>query len=90
MLELLTRVNSPWIWSVAAAACFVVLAYSSSRLNLKERLFGREFPDYFALSGVPLPTPVKDFDVDKAKPRPYRPFRWDYHQHMGTFSHGTL
>ncbi|KAE9407115.1 hypothetical protein BT96DRAFT_963334 [Gymnopus androsaceus JB14] len=38
--------------------------------------------DYFKLSGVPPPTPLPDFDVDKAKARPYRPFRWAYHQTM--------
>lgn len=40
------------------------------------------FPDYAKLSGVPLPTPLVDFDVDNALPRPYRPFRWAYHQTM--------
>jgi hypothetical protein len=40
------------------------------------------FPDYAKLSGVPLPAPLPDFDVDKAVPRPYRPFRWSYHQTM--------
>ncbi|KAI1132854.1 alpha-1,2-mannosyltransferase [Nemania abortiva] len=40
------------------------------------------FPDYSILSGVPLPKPYLDFDIDKAKPRPYRPFRWPYHQTM--------
>ncbi|KDR69010.1 hypothetical protein GALMADRAFT_272187 [Galerina marginata CBS 339.88] len=39
-------------------------------------------PDYFKLSGVAPPTPLWDFDIDKAKPRPYRPFRWEYHQNM--------
>ncbi|GLB35130.1 putative IMP dehydrogenase / GMP reductase domain containing protein [Lyophyllum shimeji] len=39
-------------------------------------------PDYSKLSGVPHPSPLRDFDIDKAKPRPYRPFRWEYHQHM--------
>ncbi|KAG5642849.1 hypothetical protein DXG03_002026 [Asterophora parasitica] len=39
-------------------------------------------PDYFKLSGVPRPTPRWDFDIDKAKARPYRPFRWEYNQTM--------
>jgi hypothetical protein len=39
----------------------------------EEKLYGAEFPDYFKLSGVPLPEPLENFDVDKAKPRPYRP-----------------
>ncbi|KAK0210369.1 hypothetical protein DFS33DRAFT_1403550 [Desarmillaria ectypa] len=39
-------------------------------------------PDYFKLSGVPPPTPLLHFDISKARPRPYRPFRWQYIQHM--------
>lgn len=42
------------------------------------------FPDYAALSGIPLPNAYKEFDIAKAKPRPYRPFRWAYHQTMCT------
>ncbi|XP_006458276.1 hypothetical protein AGABI2DRAFT_63838 [Agaricus bisporus var. bisporus H97] len=38
--------------------------------------------DYFALTGVLPPKPLPDFDIDKALPRPYRPFRWKYHQTM--------
>ncbi|KAI9665149.1 MAG: hypothetical protein M1831_002159 [Alyxoria varia] len=45
------------------------------------RLLG-DFPNYAALSGVPLPEEYKNFDIDKALPRPYRPFRWAYHQTM--------
>ncbi|KAL4750888.1 hypothetical protein BDW72DRAFT_203512 [Aspergillus terricola var. indicus] len=42
-----------------------------------------DFPDYAALSGVPLPRAYgEEFDVDKALARPYRPFRWAYHQTM--------
>lgn len=41
-----------------------------------------DFPDYATLSGVPLPKPYRDFDIAKALPRPYRPFRWAYHQTM--------
>ena len=41
-----------------------------------------DFPDYATLSGVPLPTAAK-FDVNHAAPRPYRPFRWNYHITMG-------
>ncbi|KAF1808806.1 hypothetical protein P152DRAFT_209949 [Eremomyces bilateralis CBS 781.70] len=40
------------------------------------------FPDYAALSGVPLPQPYHEFDIDTAMSRPYRPFRWSYHQTM--------
>ena len=41
-----------------------------------------DFPDYAHLSGVPLPDAYHEFDIDKARPRPYRPFRWEYHQTM--------
>ena len=41
-----------------------------------------DFPDYATLSGVPLPRPYHQFDINKAHPRPYRPFRWAYHQTM--------
>lgn len=43
-----------------------------------------DFPDYAALSGVPLPTAYPEFDIKTAKPRPYRPIRWAYHQTMCT------
>ncbi|KAK4164111.1 hypothetical protein QBC43DRAFT_238179 [Cladorrhinum sp. PSN259] len=46
------------------------------------RALGR-FPDYSALSGVPHPEPISpSWDISKAIFRPYRPFRWNYHQHM--------
>lgn len=41
-----------------------------------------DFPAYDVLSGVPLPEPYENFDPAKALPRPYRPFRWAYHQTM--------
>ncbi|TVY73464.1 hypothetical protein LSUE1_G005445 [Lachnellula suecica] len=41
-----------------------------------------DFPAYDVLSGVPLPLPYENFDPTKAVPRPYRPFRWAYHQTM--------
>ncbi|KIW02114.1 uncharacterized protein PV09_06605 [Verruconis gallopava] len=41
-----------------------------------------DFPDYATLSGVPLPEPYKEFVIEKSQPRPYRPFRWAYHQTM--------
>ncbi|KAF3288663.1 hypothetical protein TWF970_005721 [Orbilia oligospora] len=39
-------------------------------------------PCYATLTGVPLPEPYHAFDIKTAKPRPYRPFRWAYHQTM--------
>lgn len=41
-----------------------------------------DFPDYAILSGVPLPSAYPEHDINKALPRPYRPFRWSYHQTM--------
>jgi hypothetical protein len=41
-----------------------------------------DFPAYDILSGVPLPEPYQNYDPTKALPRPYRPFRWAYHQTM--------
>lgn len=41
-----------------------------------------DFPDYATLSGVPLPEAYKEFAIETAKPRPYRPLRWAYHQTM--------
>lgn len=43
------------------------------------------YPDYAALSGVPWPEACVDFDPQRALPRPYRPFRWPYHQIMCTY-----
>lgn len=40
------------------------------------------FPDYALLSGVPHPKPCPVFDINKAVFRPFRPFRWNYHQTM--------
>ena len=40
--------------------------------------------DYFKLAKCPLPRPLEGFDIDRARARPYRPFRWRYHQTMGT------
>ncbi|RDW84968.1 hypothetical protein BP6252_02558 [Coleophoma cylindrospora] len=41
-----------------------------------------DFPEYDVLSGVPLPKEYKEFNPATALPRPYRPFRWAYHQTM--------
>jgi hypothetical protein len=49
-----------------------------------------DFPPYDLLSGVPLPKPYFNFDLSKALPRPYRPFRWSYHQTMCTFIVSTV
>jgi hypothetical protein len=49
-----------------------------------------DFPDYATLSGVPLPRPYPEFDIKRAIPRPYRPFRWSYHQTMCKWRHDVL
>jgi hypothetical protein len=43
---------------------------------------GRGLPDFAQLTGFPHPKPVHDFNIACARPRPYRPFRWEYHQNM--------
>ncbi|KAG2041512.1 hypothetical protein BDR03DRAFT_891180, partial [Suillus americanus] len=43
---------------------------------------GRGLPDFAQLTGFPHPKPVHGFDIAHARPRPYRPFRWEYHQNM--------
>ncbi|KAF2015459.1 hypothetical protein BU24DRAFT_346598 [Aaosphaeria arxii CBS 175.79] len=70
------------------------LPLNASYLDAKEPLFTPcefsteeikalgDFPDYSLLSGVPLPSSYPEFDITKALPRPYRPFRWNYHQTM--------
>lgn len=64
--------NSPY-YAVGALGLAVILAFLVRR---HQRV---EFPDHAAISGVPLPTPLLQFDIDTAKPRPYRPFRWSVH-----------
>ena len=41
-----------------------------------------DFPDYATLSDIPLPNEYKGFNITTAMPRPYRPYRWPYHQTM--------
>lgn len=56
--------------------------YIYSGFSVREIKALGDFPDYAALSGVPLPEVYHGFDIDKALPRPYRPFRWPYVQTM--------
>jgi hypothetical protein len=49
------------------------------------RALGR-FPDYSTLTGVRYPEPYgPQFDIKKATFRPFRPFRWTYHQTMAHY-----
>lgn len=56
--------------------------YLPCGFSVKEIRALGDFPDYATLSGVPPPNPYPEFDINKALPRPYRPFRWSYHQTM--------
>ena len=56
--------------------------YTPTGVSIEEVKALGDFPDYAALSEVPLPKPYKEFQIDRALPRPYRPFRWAYHQNM--------
>ena len=60
--------------------------YTPTGLSIAEVKALGDFPDYAELSGVPRPNPYKDFRIDTAIARPYRPFRWAYHQTMCTSS----
>jgi hypothetical protein len=56
--------------------------YTATEFSVDEIKALGDFPDYATLSGVPLPAPYTNFDINTALPRPYRPFRWAYHQTM--------
>ena len=56
--------------------------YTPMEISMAEIVALGDFPDYSKLSGVPLPQAYKEFKIEKALPRPYRPFRWAYHQTM--------
>ena len=56
--------------------------YTPTGISMAEIKALGDFPDYSKLSGVPLPEAYKEFEIEKALPRPYRPFRWAYHQTM--------
>lgn len=56
--------------------------YTPTGFSVEEIKTLGDFPDYAELSGVPLPEEYKQFKIETALPRPYRPFRWAYHQTM--------
>ena len=56
--------------------------YTPMGISVEEIRTLGDFPDYSTLSGVPIPEPYRKFNIHKAIPRPYRPFRWAYHQTM--------
>ena len=59
--------------------------YTPMGFSMEEISTVGDFPDYAELSGVPLPEPYKEFKIETACARPYRPFRWAYHQTMCKF-----
>lgn len=60
------------------------LSFTPTGISVDEIDALQDFPDYAELSGVPLPKPYEEFKIETALPRPYRPFRWVYHQTMCT------
>lgn len=56
--------------------------YTPTGFSVQEVRELGDFPDYAELGGVPLPQPYHKFDINKSLARPYRPFRWVYHQTM--------
>ena len=56
--------------------------YTPTGFSVREVRELGDFPDYAELSGVPLPQPYHEFEIEKALARLYRPFRWVYHQTM--------
>lgn len=56
--------------------------YTPTGFSVQEVRELGDFPDYAELSGVSLPQPYHEFDIDKSLARLYRPFRWVYHQTM--------
>ena len=60
--------------------------YTPTGISMAEVKALGDFPDYAELSGVPLPNAYKGFQIETAIARPYRPFRWAYHQTMCTSS----
>lgn len=58
--------------------------YTPTEFSIEEIKALGDFPDYAELSGVPLPEAYTQFRIETALPRPYRPFRWAYHQTMCT------
>lgn len=64
--------------------------YTPTEFSVDEIKALGDFPDYAELSGVPLPDAYRQFQIETALPRPYRPFRWAYHQTMCTSFRPTL
>ena len=61
--------------------------FTPTGISIEEVKALGDFPSYAELSSVPLPDAYVEFDINTALPRPYRPFRWAYHQTMCTLSY---
>ena len=59
-------------------------SFTPTGISVEEINALQDFPNYAELSGVPLPKSYEEFKIETALPRPYRPFRWVYHQTMCT------
>ena len=58
--------------------------YTANEISVEEIKALDDFPNYAELSGVSLPEAYKEFKIETAVARPYRPLRWAYHQTMCT------
>ncbi|KAI0155332.1 alpha-1,2-mannosyltransferase [Xylariaceae sp. FL1272] len=56
--------------------------YTCMGFSIREIKALGDFPDFSILTDVPMPNAYHEFDISKAIARPYRPFRWAYHQTM--------
>ena len=56
--------------------------YTAMGISVAEVKELGDFPNYSTLADVPLPEAYSNFRIEMAVPRPYRPFRWAYHQTM--------
>jgi hypothetical protein len=90
----MTLIPFPYVVTAAVLGTLVWVTWRNLRADVDQlkprertrlnnfRAMGRT--NYFELSGVPPPKPLPNFKIDEAMPRPYRPFRWKYHQTMCT------
>ena len=64
--------------------------YTPTEVSIEEVQSLGDFPNYAELSGVPLPEAYKEFKIETAIARPYRPLRWTYHQTMCMFERCSI
>lgn len=77
-----TKMSIPSMSGNEVAICAVLVVAGALVLFSRNTRRAVTPTDYFILTGVRAPVPLLDFDIDQAKARPYRPFRWEYHQTM--------